>query len=96
MPAHLSGIQFRVTNVAKEIDMTPWYGLSRKEATQLPPASPPILHPTAGLAGQLVGLQGQAGSGSTLCIIPNAAFAFPVPPLPRASGIPAAHSGSIL
>lgn len=70
--------------------------LSTIEAAQLPAPSPPILHSTAGLAGQLMGLQGQAGSGSTLCIILNAAFTFLAPPLPGASGIPAAHSDSIL
>jgi len=68
--------------------MLSWYGLSRIEATQPLPLSPPIFHLTLGLPSQLMGLQGQAGSGSTLCIT------FPVPPLPGASGIPAAHSGS--
>ena len=107
--AHLPGIQFLVTNTVKEIDMTLkkltcpfymllWYGLRRVEATQPAPPSPPILHPFFSWpARQLVELQGQAGSGSTRpSFIPNTAFAFPVPPLPGASGIPAAHSGSIL
>lgn len=62
---------------------------SGKRGRKPPPLSPPILYPTAGLAGSLMGLQGQAGSGSyVLCIIPNT-LAFSAPPLPGASGIPA-------
>lgn len=87
--------------------MISWYGLSRIEKWDiLVPSSGntegeshlPQPHPSShawGLAGQLVGLQGQAGSGSwVLCIIPNTALVFSAPPVPGASGIPAAHSGS--
>lgn len=97
--AHLPGAQFLVINTVKEMDMSLLYDimvwLEQNRETDHPSAwlwqhggetASPCPHP---FCTQL--LAWQAGSW-VVCIIPNTALAFSVPPLPGASGIPAAHT----